>query len=56
MDFEKSLNSFEMKKRIGYLIIYWRFFFNHIGNNISGILSYKIKVLASSEKIRKTWF
>ena len=24
MDFEKSINSFEMKRRIGYLIIYWK--------------------------------
>ena len=47
MDFEKSINSFEIKKRIRYLIIHWKIiFFLPIFNNFSARLLYNINFLA----------
>ena len=44
MDYKKSINSFEMKKRIGRLIIE-QFFFYQFVNNFSSLLCCKINVL-----------
>ena len=42
MNITKSINSLEIKKRIGYRIIYWTIFFHRSVTNVSRLLLYKI--------------
>ena len=44
MGSEKSISLFEMKKRIGYLIIYWTMIVSPIFNNFSALLLCKINI------------